>query len=212
LAGEEIGGWVQPRPGISAYIIGTARGDSSAAGIKAVLYAPGCAIQTLDIALSNASNPRYSFVCQPLGSVGIAGKLVQTERLTLHEVKVQANYIARWAQPFLGLGDILVSIPVGDVSDLSEDYHFRISVPDFSRDRLAGTPDHPGAIQIWATDKSNGDEVGQLIAEGSPTFKTRMGGLKIQREYPAETVFAPCALPRSLELIRRDDVRDPCDR
>jgi hypothetical protein len=40
-----------------------------------------------------------------LGSVGIAGKLVQTERLSGHEVHAQAKYIARWAQPFGDLGD-----------------------------------------------------------------------------------------------------------
>jgi hypothetical protein len=217
LAGEELGGWVQARPGVSAYLIGTARRDGTVAGIKAVLYAPGCAIQTLDIPLSNSNNPRYSFVCRPLGSVGIVGKLVQTERLSGREVNVQAKYVARWAQPFLGLGDIIVTIPVGDVADLSADGHFRISVPDLSRDPLAGAPDHPGEMQIWAKDKASGDGVAQLLPASAPTFTTRMGGLKIQREYPPEAVFAPCALPRSLVLIHRDgftirDFKDPCDR
>lgn len=216
LAGKEIGGWVQPRPGVSAYIISTTRGDGSAAGIKAVLYAPGCGMQTLDVPRSD-SNPRYPFLCRPLRSVPIAGKVLQPERLTGHEVNVQARYIARWAQPFLGLGDILVSIPVGDVVSLLADYRFHMSVPDLARDPLAGAPDHPGEIQIWAKDKTSGDDVAQLLPDGSTTFRTRMGGLKIQREYPAETVFAPCAVPRALMLIRRDgftirpgDYKDPC--
>jgi hypothetical protein len=152
-----------------------------------------------------------------LGSVGIAGKVLQPERLTLHEANVQARYIARWAQPFLGLGDIIVNIPVGDVASLSADYRFHISVPDLARDPLAGAPDHAGDIQIWAKDKTSGDDVAQLIPDGSPTYRTRMGGLKIQREYPAETVFVPCAAPRSLMLIHRDgftiragDYKDPC--
>jgi hypothetical protein len=194
LAGEELGGWVQPRPGISAYIIGT----GSAAGIKAVLYAPGCAIQTLDIVLSNSSNPRFAFLCRQLGNVEIAGKLVQTERLGRHEVKVQAKYIGRWVQQFLGLGDIRVSIPVGDVADLSAHNRFRLTIPDFARDR-------PGEIRLWAKDKASGDDVAQL----SP-------GLKIQSAYPAETIFAPCAARGALVLIRRDvllhDPNDPCDR
>jgi hypothetical protein len=59
---------------------------------------------------------RISALLVPLGSVGIAGKVVQTECLSGHEAKIQAKYIARWAQPFLGLGDILVSIPVGDTA------------------------------------------------------------------------------------------------
>src|SRR5580698_9058321 len=100
LAGEEIGGWVQPHPGVSAYVISTARGDAAASGIKAVLYAPDCAIQTLDVTLSNSNNPRVAFLCQPLGSVGIAGKIVQRGRMPGREIQVQAKYIARWAQPF----------------------------------------------------------------------------------------------------------------
>lgn len=216
LAGEAIGGLVQPRPSVSAYIISTTRGDGSATGIKAVLYAPGCAIQTLDVPRSDL-NPRYPFLCRPLGSIGIAGKVLQPERLTGHEVNLQARYIARWAQAFLGLGDILVNIPIGEVASLPADYRFQMSVPDLARDPLAGAFDHAGEIQIWAKDKTSGDDVAQLLPGGSTTFRTRMGGLKIQREYPAETIFAPCAVPRSLMLIRRDgftirpgDYKDPC--
>jgi hypothetical protein len=216
LAGEAIGGLVQTHPGVSAYLISTTRADGSATGIKAVLYTPGCAIQTLNVPLSD-SNPRYPFVCRPLGSVGIAGKVLQPERFTGHEVNLQARYIARWAQPFLGLGDILVSIPIGDVASLSAEYRFHMSIPDLARDALAGAADHTGDIQIWARDKTSGDDVAQLLPGGSAALRTRMGGLKIQGEYPAETVFTPCAVPRSLSLIRRDgftirtgDYKDPC--
>jgi hypothetical protein len=218
LAGEELGGWVQPRAGVSSYIVGTTRQGQSATGIKAVLYAPGCAIQTLDIPLSNSNNPQYFFICQPLPNVSITGRLTDAERLSGHEVKVQARYIARWAQPFLGLAaGIPLTMPAGDVADLSTDNSFRISVPDLSRDPLASAPDHPGELQIWAKDKGTGDDIAQLIPEGSPVFKTRMGGLKIQSEYLPGAVFAPCALPRALVLIHRDgftigDFRDPCDR
>ncbi len=220
LAGEELGGWVQPHAGVSSYIIGTTREGQSATRIKAVLYAPGCEIQTLDLPLSNSDNPEYSFVCRPLGSVWITGKLTQTQRLSGREVNVQARYIARWAQLFLGLPlGIPLAIPVGDVASLSADNTFRISVPDLSRDPVAGAPDHSGEFQIRAKDKSNGDDVAQLIPVGSPTVKTRMGGLNIQREYPKETVFAPCALSRPtrpLALINREiltvgDIRGPCD-
>jgi hypothetical protein len=216
LAGEELGGWVRPLAGVSSYIISTTREGQSAARIKAVLYSPGCAIQTLDLPLSNSSNPQYLFICRPLRSLWITGKVTQTERLSGREVKLQARYVARWARSFLGLdAEIPLTIPTGDAAYLSADDSFRISVPDLSRDPLAATPDHPGEIQIWAKDKSTGDDVAQLIPVGSPAFKTRMGGLKIQDEYPSEPVFVPCGLPRSLDLIRRGgftigDFRDPC--
>jgi hypothetical protein len=138
LAGEELGGWVQPRPGVSSYIIGTTRGGQSAARIKAVLYAPGCSLQTLDLPLSNSTNPHYSFICRPLGNVWITGNLLQTERLAGREVKIQAKYIARWAQSFLGLpAGIPLTVPVGGEGYLAADNSFRISVPDLWRDPLA---------------------------------------------------------------------------
>ncbi len=215
LAGEELGGWVQPHPGVSAYIISTTRADGSAAGIKAVLYAPGCAMQTLDMPPSNSNNPQYSFTCQPLGNAGIDGRLIERERLSGHEVKLQARYIARWAQPFLGLGNIVVSIPVGDVVDLAVDGRFRLAVPDLARDPLAGAAGRPGEIQIWARDKDSGDDVAQLFPAGNETIKTRMSGLKLQSNYAAEIVFAPCSLKPPLVLIHREGFAqrpDPCER
>lgn len=76
----------------------------------------------------------------------------------------------------------------------------------------AGTRDRAGEFQIWAKDKGTGDDVAQLVPVGSPAFGTRMGGLKVQGDYPPEMVLAPCALPRPLVLIHRDDFKDPCLR
>jgi hypothetical protein len=218
LAGEEFGGWVQPHPGVSSYFISTTHEGRPATRIKALLYAPGCAIQTLDLPVSGSNNQQYFFICQPLPSVWIVGTLTRADRLYGREVKLQAKYVARWAQSFLGLGDsIVTTIPVGDVAYLSPDGSFSLSVPDFSQDPLAGAPDHLGELQIWARDKTSGDIVAQLIPAGPQIIKTRMGGLKIQTEYPSKTVFAPCAAnpPRVHDAIGfalRPDPGDACDR
>jgi hypothetical protein len=220
LAGEELGGWVQARSGINSYIIDTTHGGQSATRIKAILYAPGCAIQTLDIPLSDSNNPEYSFMCRPLASVWIGGRLTQTERLYGRDVKLRAKYIARWAQPFLGLGaEIPVTIPAGDVAYLAADGSFRIWVPDFSRDPLAGAPDHAGELQIWALDKAGEDAVAQLVPAGPQAGRTRTGGLKVQRAYPSETSFAPCTVnPDRLQQHDREGFAlrpapyDVCDR
>ena len=217
LAGEDFGGWVRPRPGVSSYIISTTREGRPATRIKALLYTRGCAIQTLDLPVLD-SNQQYSFICQPLSSVWIAGALTRSDRLYSHEVKLQAKYVARWAQSFFGLGDGLVtSIPVGDVADVSADGRFRLSVPDLSQDPLAGAPDHPGELQIWARDKASEDIVAQLIPAGPQVIKVRMGGLRIQREYHSEIVFAPCAvnppqLHDAIGFALRPDASDSCDR
>jgi hypothetical protein len=60
LAGEELGGWVQPRPGVSSYFISTTREGCSVNQIKALFYAPGCALQTLDLALSGSNGDRFA--------------------------------------------------------------------------------------------------------------------------------------------------------
>jgi hypothetical protein len=187
LAGQDLGGWVQPRSGVSAYLIDTTVNGRPATGIKAILYASGCAIQTLDLALSSSANSRYSFVCQPLASVPIAGEVLHPDWLSARDIRLEVRYVARWAQPFLTPGEnIVTSIPVGDFEHLTADGHFRLVVPDLSRNPL-------GELQIWAKDRSSGAIVAQLIPTGSPLARTRMGGLKLQNAYP-EIVFAPCAV------------------
>jgi hypothetical protein len=99
---------------------------------------------------------------------------------------------------------------------LSEDDRFRLSVPDLARDPVAGAPSAAGEIQIWAEDKNTNNLLAQLIPTGHPIVMARMGGLKLQGEYPSETVFAPCAINRSLlrderGFARRTDING-CDR
>ena len=193
LAGEEFGGWVRPQPGVSSYLISTTREGRRTTRIKALLYAPGCAIQTLDLPLLGSNNQQYPFICYPLSNVRVSGALTRTQWPYARKVKLQTKYVARWAQSFLGVHDIVTTIPVGDVVDLSADGRFGLSVPEFSRDPLAGAPDHLGEFQIWARDKISGDILAQLVPEEPQIRKGRMGGLKIQSEYPSEMVFAPCA-------------------
>jgi hypothetical protein len=193
LAGEDFGDWVHPRPGVSSYFISTAHEGRPATRIKAILYAPGCAIQTLDVPVSLSNNQQYSFVCRPIASVRIAGALTRMDLLNGHEVRIQASYVARWVQPFLGVDKSFVTgIPVGDVVNLSTDGRFRLSIPDFSQDAMTAAADHPGELQIRARDKTSNIIVAQLIPSGSQVVKARMGGLKILSEYPSEIVFMPC--------------------
>lgn len=220
LAGEKLGGWVEAHAGVSTYIIGTSREGQSAARIKAILYAPGCAIQTLDLPLSNSNNPDYTFVCRPLTNVRVIGTVTQSMWLRGRGVRLQARYIARWAQEFLGTdAPIPLTIPVGDVADLPADGSFQLSVPDLSRDPLAAAPDHPGEFQIRAQDKATGEDVAQLTPSSPRNLRTRTGGLKLESEYPPNTVFAACALRRPLRpvvLLNREGVSieefDECDR
>jgi hypothetical protein len=217
LAGQDFGGWVRPLPGISSYGIGTTFEGRPVTGIKAILYAPGCAIQTLDLHLTGSDNPQFLFLCRPTRDIAIQGALILSERLYGHKVKLQAKYIARWAQSFLGLDDSFVtSIPIGDVAHLSADGRFRLVIPDLSQDPLARTPDHPGEIQVWAKDETSDAIVAKLIPTDPQFLKARMGGLKVRNEYPSDVVFAPCAESSAqphdkIGFAMRPAISDACD-
>jgi hypothetical protein len=212
--GGEIGDWIQPRPNVSSYTIST----HGAARIRALLYSPGCAIQAFDLALSDQGSQQYSFVCQALPTIEIGGVLARPDRLYGRKVQLQARYVARWAQSFLGLDDEIVTfIPIGETTDISSSGEFRLSLPDLSQDALAGSPDHPGELQIWARDTGSGRIAAQLIPDGSQLKRTRMGGLPIQNPYPSKVVFTPCAANNTevrdaLGFTLRPGPYDNCDR
>jgi len=215
--GQDFGDWIQPRPGVSAYDISTMSEGRQARRLKAIFYAPGCAIRILDIPLSDSENPSYSFACEPVGNITITGSLMRIDRLYGLDVRLEAKYAAHWAREFLGLDrGVLTAIPVGDVANLSEDGRFRLKVPDLSRDPLAGALEYPGELQIWAKDKRTGAIVAKLIPVDPQPAKTQSGGLKVRGEYTEEIVFSPCAMgpPRhdSWGFAVRPPSGDACDR
>jgi hypothetical protein len=218
LAGDDFGGWIQPRPNVSSYAISTTHEGHPAARIRALLYAPGCAIQVLDLPVSDPGSQPYSFTCQSLPDVPLTGTIIRTDRLYGRKVRLQAYYVARWASSFLGIADEIVTlIPIGETNDISAGGGFRLSLPDLSHDALAGSPERSGEIQIWAREAATDKIVAQLIPVGPKVGETMVGGLKIQEAYPSETVFAPCAAnnPRVHDangFALRPGPEDICDR
>ena len=194
LTGDDFGDWIQPRPGVSSYFISTTHAGRPATRIKALLYAPGCAIQTLDLPVPGSTNQQYSFICQPLPNISITGTLTSIDRLYHRDIKIQARYIARWAASFFDLDPhIITAVPMGEAANVSPDGHFRLSLPDLSQDPLAASPQLPGELQLWAIDKIGNQIVAELILARPESLKTRMAGLKIQSEYPPELIFGFCA-------------------
>ena len=218
LAGDKVGGWIYPRAGISSIVIDTMRGGIPANGMKAILYAPGCRIQTLDLTLSTSTNPPYSFICLPLPSVVISGKLTSVDWFSGRDITLEARYVARWAPEFLGIDNfILTVIPVGELLHVPPDGRFRISLADLSKDPLGGAPNHASELQIWARDKKGSRIFTQLIPAQAAWMKTPMGGLKIREGYPEEIVFAACSEEPGPKhgpfgFALRGDTSNSCDR
>jgi hypothetical protein len=218
VAGDDFGGWVSPQPGLPAYRISAIRNGAIASGIKAIVYAPGCGIETLDVAFPDAGNREHLFVCRPAGSVRVSGKIAQAELLSKRDVVLQAKYLAHWASAVLGIGgEVPLTIPLGEPTALAPEGRFELSVPDFASD--PGARARLSEIQIWAIDKSDGTNVAQLFPEAKPDAKTRASGLRIQRAYPAEIAFSPCTVnPPDRVLHNREgfairpEPRGPCER
>jgi hypothetical protein len=187
-----LGDWLYAPSGVSSFGISTVVNGRPASEMKAIMYGPGCAIQTLDLKPSDSATNRYAFVCNPIRNIEVSGVLSRSDRLWDHTVKLQARYIAHWATQFLGVDNTLpTSIVVGDMTSLSADGRFRLVVPDFSQGLSAEQWDSPGEFQIWAKDESTGVVVALLVPQRS--MRSRMGGLKLKRDYPPEITFTPCA-------------------
>jgi hypothetical protein len=205
---QDLGGAVYGPPNVSSFGVSTVAAGHAADRMKAILYAPGCEIQTLDLKLTG-SNIRYSFICQRVANLEIHGILARPDRLWRHKVKLQTKYIPRWAASFFGLGDTLVSIPVGDATEISADGRFHLLLPDFSQ-----SPGRNGEFRIMATDETNEAVVAMLVPPKS--VRTRMGGMVVSKDYSGELIFTPCAASSARVhdhegFAIRPDVSDSCD-
>ena len=211
LEGGDFGGWVDPRAGVSSYVIDTTYRGRAAAGIRAILYAPGCAIQTLDVQLRSRANPTFPFVCRPVPNVRITGRIVRPSQFQGHELRLQARWVIRWASSFLWVDrDIATSIPVGETADVAPDRSFVMSVPDLSRD---------AELQIWARARDTGDLLAQLIpVENAQAVRTKMGGLQVRGPAPSEIGFSLCEVRENWTMhdrygfATRETADDACAR
>jgi hypothetical protein len=213
---NDFGGWVEPRPDVSSYFIRTTRQGVAAARFRALIYAPGCAIQTVDLPTSGPAVPRYSFMCEPVPNVRLMGNLIESDRLNAGKTRLEVKYVARWAAGFLGIGeDLTTDIPVGGTRYAAKDGSFEISLPDFSEDPMASASD-PGEFQILTRDRTNGNIVARLVPTVE-SLRTRMGGLEIRKAYADKIEFAACPgrgphLHDALGFSVRPTAKDACDR
>ena len=94
---DDFGGWVEPRPGVSAYFL-TIRPGAPSPRFRALLYAPGCAIQTADLPVLSEAVPVYSFVCRPLRKIQLTATLNSSKWVPAHQIDLEVKYFAHWAQ------------------------------------------------------------------------------------------------------------------
>jgi len=202
-------GWIEQRPDVTTYVIGTEFQGLPAAEIKAVLYAPGCAVETFSRSLIDAQPREYDFGCRPLATVPLTGIVKPT--IDGREFEIETIYVASWAHAFFGAGygPIVTTFAVSRTSP-DANGRFSIALPDFAEDPVAGAPGREGVFELWAKEKNTGDTLARL-APGD--FKAEMGGLQVAPKYPRELGFTACGKPQvagrdAFGFAKRSEVGD----
>lgn len=167
--------------------------------IRAILYAPGCQLQTFDLPITELRAYNYSFQCHAVPQTEIQGVVTRADRLSTYSWAIQARYVAGWAPQFFGYDDGTATvIPLESTSNFDpRDLTFRLSMPDLSQDVLANSQNHPGQIQIWAQDAKTGKRIAKLrlISSLTENAHKRFGDLPIGMPTRSLLQFASCAMP-----------------
>jgi hypothetical protein len=77
---------------------------------------------------------------------------------------------------------------------VDEQDHFRLAVPDFTKDKLASSQDHAAEIRIWARDADNPRILFKLrLLSGNPKIQpTRFGGIPVDSLGSVLLEFVTC--------------------
>ena len=178
---NRIAGWTSPQNGEAHRIEGIFSGLKTR--VRGVLYAPGCALQTFDVAVKDARLYQYQFRCDPLpqteirGDTGSYGSLLRGRSL-----RIEAKYVALWTPDFLGYDDgTTTEIPLVGESAVDEQGRFRLSIPDFAKDKIASAPNHAAEFRIWAVDLDDDRLFAKLrlLAGTYEAQPSRLGGIPI---------------------------------
>ena len=96
------------KPGSQLIEIVAAVEGKRADGMKMLVWAPGCKIQTFDIPIQESSDVYESFVCTPLPSITLVGQIKNTHMNGKKPAEVRVDYLALWACGFFGFADCMV--------------------------------------------------------------------------------------------------------
>ncbi|HYR92102.1 MAG TPA: hypothetical protein VE422_49100 [Terriglobia bacterium] len=168
----------------------TSKDGKAATEIKILIYAPGCKIQRISLALLNSSSVSENFVCNGLPNVTLAGQIKPDEMRRAGNGELQINYMAYWAHEFFGIIDGLVlEIRLGPVS-LDDDGMFRVDLPDFDLESPESASFKPSAsFRLRLRDAQTGNPIIDNLIPELPEFRSAEGHLSIRSAYPLGMQF-----------------------
>jgi hypothetical protein len=177
------------KPGSQLIEIVAAGEGKRADGMKMLVWAPGCKIQTFDIPIRESADVYESFVCSPLPSITLVGQIKNAHMDGKKPAEVRVDYLALWACSFFGLVDCMV--PQASVGTAIPDPQgiFEIDVPDFSADPISSDSDRGAEFQLALREVKTWNLIAFLEPE-LETLRTRSRALKIVPSYPANLAFS----------------------
>jgi hypothetical protein len=160
-----------------------------ASSLKAILYVPGCQIETIEVPDLAKSTLQASFQCRSLPTLAFTGRIAPPGMITDPQTVVDITYVALWPLRFLEIpkgpsyisymGFRIATVP------LEAGVVFHAELPDFSKDS-ATKADGITGISFTARNKRTGNYLGRLFR---PNIHSLAGSIPIQPEYPSEVLF-----------------------
>jgi hypothetical protein len=131
------GAYAASQAGVHSYHIPAVVEGKAATEIRMIIYAPGCEIQTFVIPLTQDSKVSQEFLCQPVETVKLSGKIAPEELVRGNNAELVVTYMAYWAHGFHGISDGFVTrFPLATVSP-DANGTFQIDLPYFRADAEA---------------------------------------------------------------------------
>ena len=174
--------------GNNGLLIPTQYQQRNAKTLRAILYYPGCVLKLLQIENLDTSPRESDFVCQPLPTIRLEGKVDWASVPYRQGLEVEVQYVAPWSHPFFGIMDGPVMTLDPGIAAWEPDGKFVIDLPGFAADPISSGIAQDAYFVLLIRKASSGNLVTLLQVE-TPIAATPNRDLKVQGSYPTPVTF-----------------------
>ena len=163
---------------------------TAAQTIRILVYASGCRFQTLVLAFSGKKNLQEQFVCRPLPTIKLKGR-IPADLVKNENAELVAVYTACWAPDFFGIADGFVTQLQVSTAKPDSNGSFEIEIPDFAADMHSSSFDPSATLGLGLPDSRTLNPIARNLEPELPEFRTQTNTLRIQPAYPSGMRFLP---------------------
>lgn len=183
------GGYTTRRIGVHSYQTSTIVEGQAATEIRMIVYAPGCEFQQFVIPLAEDSRVSQEFLCQPVETVKLSGKIVPDALVTDTNAELVVTYMAYWAHTFYGIADGFVT--GFHIATVSPDANgmFQVDLPYFSVDAEASSSEQRASFRLMLRDSKTGNHIASILEPEKQELRLKQNELRILSQYPDDLIF-----------------------